>query len=462
MRRACSATSKPGWDQQDLDRRLCHALDIARQAVERLASNGYTDSIEPGNSIRPEKLISETAFLLFAASTAGRHDTVGARMQDVAQLLIPHARSERMLLGVCLEPALAWDYAQAHVCLSRLGYQDAGFDEMLQQSASSQAKDGRERVPYRMLEQEWVSGNWNSSAPRPPRCSRPVASNSVLNRTMDVLNGSREDIYAFTHALMYVRDFNIQPRRLPRCRSAILAEAEAALARCLDEQDYDLGGEVLLAWPLTGQSWSAAAAFGFRVLAGVEDKAGFLPAPNTRLKRLNELQGDDRTNYLLATAYHTAYVMGLLCAAALQPGRTLPAQIPTSGAVAGSAGRILTFLDAGDRRAHWRDELQQLSDAERDALAGLLLTIALRQNVSRREFGTVRKLLEVGYTLGLADSPASSQAAEMLERLSIYEKITRKRRTKSQDRSDSASPARFALASASSPLREERVPRSGE
>jgi len=73
---------------------------------------------------------------------------------------------------------------------------------------------------------------------------------------MDLLNGSRDDVYAFTHALMYVTDFNIRPRRLPRRRAAILAEAEAALARCLDEQDYDLGGEVLLAWPLTGRSWS--------------------------------------------------------------------------------------------------------------------------------------------------------------------------------------------------------------
>ena len=433
MRKPSSAAKNPGWDRQDLERRLCYALDIAKQAVERLAADGYTDSADPANSIRPEKLISETALLLFAASTAASHDAVRARIQLVAQLLIPHARGERMLLGVCLQPALVWDYAQAHVCLSRLGYQDSAFDELLQQSANSQAKDGRERVPYRMLEQEWVRGNWDPSASSARKHTRPAASNSVLNRTMDVLNGSREDIYAFTHALVYVTDFNVHPRRLPRRRSVILAEAEAAFARCLDEQDYDLGGEVLLAWPLTGTSWSAAAAFGFRVLAGVEDKAGFLPAPSTRLQRLNELQGDDRTNYLLATAYHTAYVMGLLSAAALQAGRTPPAQIPTRGAIDGSANQILAFLDAGDRRAHWQDELHQLSDAERDAIAGLLLTIILRLNISRREFGTVRKLLEVGYTLGLADSPALSQAAEMLERLSVYTKITWARGGESQN-----------------------------
>jgi hypothetical protein len=432
MRKPSSAAKNAGWDEQDLERRLCHALDTAKQAVERLASDGYTDPADPSNTLRPEKLISETALLLFAASTAASRDAVRARIQRVAQLLIPHARSERMLLGVCLQPALVWDYAQAHVLLSRLGYQDSAFDELLQQSASSQAKDGRERVPYRMLEQEWVRDNWNHSAPSARKHTRPATSNSVLNRTMDVLNGSRDDIYAFTHALVYVTDFNVHPRRLPRRKSVLLAEAEAAFARCLDEQDYDLGGEVLLAWPLTGTPWSAAAAFGFRVLAGVEDKAGFLPAPNTRLQRLNELRGDDRTNYLLATAYHTAYVMGLLSAAALREGRSPPARIPTRGAILGSANQVLAFLDTENHTAHWRDEFHQLSEIERDAIAGLLLTIILRLNINRREFGTVHKLLELAYTLGLADSPALSQAAEMLERLSLYATITRARRGEDQ------------------------------
>ena len=53
---------------KDLTRRLCHVLDIAKQTVERLATNGYRDPEEPANSIRPEKLIAETALLLLAAA----------------------------------------------------------------------------------------------------------------------------------------------------------------------------------------------------------------------------------------------------------------------------------------------------------------------------------------------------------------------------------------------------------
>ena len=186
-----------------------------------------------------------------------------------------------------------------------------------------------------------------------------------------------------------------------------------------------MGGEVLLAWPLTGKSWGAASAFGFRVLARVEDEAGFLPTPSTRLSRLSKMQGEERANYLLATAYYTAYVMGLLCASALQPGRAPPSRIPRRGAMHGSAKRILQFIDADGRTAHWRDEFSRLTEPERDATARLLLNIALRRKISRHEFGAVHELLKLGYSLGLANAPASSQAAEMLERLTTFAKITR-------------------------------------
>lgn len=413
------------WDKNDLQRRLCHALDIAGRTVERLASEGYSNSGEPQDRIRPEKIVSETALLLLAASAADAGDEAGTRIRRVAGLLIPHARSERLLLGVCLEPALTFDYASAHVCLKRLGYPDAGFDALLRKAVSAQARNGRERVPHRVLEQEWLSAGWRGALDH-SRHATSAAKSSVLNRPMDLLSASRDDVYAFTHALMYVTDFNLTPGRLPRRRSLIRAEAEAALARCLDEQDYDLGGEVLLAWPLTGKSWSAASAFGFRVLARVEDEAGFLPAPSTRVQRLNELEGHNRTDYFLATAYHTVYVMGLVCAAALQPGRTPPFEIPIRRGVArGTANRILEILDADGRVAHWREDFDRLTLPERESLAGFLLSIALRRKTSQHDFDSLARLLREYHRFGLTDTPDASQSAELLERLAIFAEITR-------------------------------------
>ena len=157
--------------------------------------------------------------------------------------------------------------------------------------------------------------------------------------------------------------------RLPRKRKEILLDAEAALSRCLDHQDYDLAGEVLLAWPLTGRSWGAIGAFGFRVLAHVEDQAGFLPSSSTRIDRLNRLHGEDRAKYLLATAYHTG--VALCSSTAARPiatdigstcgfdGRLKPVdsrQARYGRAASALAGRVRSTLK---NRAEWpsRDAL---------------------------------------------------------------------------------------------------------
>jgi hypothetical protein len=324
-----------------------------------------------------------------------------------------------MLLGVCLEPALAFDYAEAHVCLTMLGLCDPNFDAVLQASVKSQAALGRERVPHRVLEQQWIRDLWNRSLAGSSEHTRGPSVNSVLSGSMDLLSGNRLDVYAFTHALMYLTDFAVRPQPLPRPRAVILAEAEAPLARALDAEDYDLSGELVMAWPLTGRSWSAASAFGFRVLAQVEDNAGVLPAPNTQQHRPAGPDCDNRSDHFLATAYHTAYVMGLLCAAALQPGRRPPAAPMAGIAADGSSDELLPFLETEGRRPHWQDEFEKLPGVQRDALAGFLLNIALHRKVGQRDFGAVHELLKTGYRLGLTNSPAASQAAEMLERLAL-------------------------------------------
>jgi len=410
--------SQAKWSTKDLLRRLSHALHVAERVVERLAANGYTDSRDPSNNIRPEKLISETAFLLVGASTVGKQLGVARHIHRVAERLLPYARSQRMLLGMCMEVSLALDYAQAHICLTRLGYPDPAFDAVLRKSLSSQARDGRERTPYRMLEQEWLIRTWNGGRSKYGRKHLWAERESVLARPMDLLGGSREDVYAFTHALIYTTDFNLKPRRLPRPASEILAEAEAALARCLDEEDYDLGGEVLLTWPLTKGSWNAPATFGFRVLARVEDQAGFLPSPSTKLQRVNEMTGDERTDYLLATGYHTEYVMGLLCAAGLHSGTLSSGAISDMSHGVGSHALILRVLDADPRRRHWRDDFDRLAQPERDAIARLLFAMALRRIAIQRNFAALRELLATGYRLGLANCPVASQAAELLDRVS--------------------------------------------
>jgi hypothetical protein len=412
------------WDEADLVRRLCHALDIANLALEQLGPTGYANSKDAALNVRSEKVICETAVLLLNASAVPFYSEAHRRITQLAEALIPYAHSERMLLGLCLEPSVAWDYALPYVCLKRLGYCDSRFDGLLSQSVNSQGHAGRERVPHRMLEQEWIAKGWDESLRKGGAAGSQTARISILNNPMDLFGGTRDDIYAFTHALMYVTDFNLRPAPLPRQHSIILAEAEAALARCLDDEDYDLGGELLLSWPLTGESWSSAAAFAFRVLARVEDQAGFLPTPATRISELNALEGVERKRYLIATAYHTAYVMGLVCAASLRNRACAPpTSIPVTKRIQGSAKQVMAALDAFDRqRPHWRVEYEQLTEPEADSIAGFLVNVGLRRRIASRDFSGAREFLALAYDLHLANTPAVSQAAELLSRITVFSK----------------------------------------
>ena len=130
---------------------------------------------------------------------------------------------------------------------------------------------------------------------------------------------------------------------------------------------------------------------------------------------------------LTATAYHTAYVMGLLCAAALGHSREPPMRVPLRDAVPGSAAAVAPFLDDGSRRRHWQDALDRLPASDRDSVSELLLAIALHRRIAAHDFAAVARLLGVAVSLGLADTPAASQAAELLDRLALFSAALRGR-----------------------------------
>ena len=365
--------------------------------------------------------MAETALLLLAADAVKHHPGVREQVDAGARLLIPVAHGDRMRVGLLLYPAIAQDFALAHVCLSQIGYPDPAFDRLLAQSAAASAALGRERPPHRDLEQKWLRALQSPEGSVTPRGDLDLSRRTMLGKTMDALGSTRDDVYALTHAIMYTTDLGKRRGQLARPVGAILADSEAALAWALDEQDYDLGGEVLLAWPMLRRRWSAPAVFGFLVLAGVEDAAGFLPAPSTRVDRYLTLGGEERARYALATAYHTVYVMGLLCAACLRPGFRLPASIPGRGGSPGSGKELLALLEDAERTPHWHGVFARLAPGQQDAIASLLMTIGLRRAFARRDLRTLHTLLEIGIRHRLIDAPAPRQAAELLQRAALYE-----------------------------------------
>jgi hypothetical protein len=403
------------WSAEDLRRRLCHALDIAERAVRLLAPSGYQDSQDESIGVTGEKMVAETAlFLLACREVAQEHPQVAARLHAVAEGLLPYARNEKVVLNLCLNPALAGDYGFPHICLSRLGFPDTRIDRLVELCFGAEAAGGRERLPHRILEQTWLRRVWKPSEAS-GRSDGAAAALSMLGRSMDVFAATRDDIYAFTHAVMYLTDLGERQARLPRPKRSILDDAETALAWCLDQQDYDLGGEVLLAWPYLRAPWSASASFAFRVLARVEDAVGFLPAPLTRMDRYKALDEEERPRYAMASIYHTAYVMGLLCATALRSGRRPLRAIPAARGP-GRAAPLLEVIDGQSDRPHWRDDFAELSKRAQDRLAPMLLTIAFRRAVAAHQPEHLRDLLQYGLESGIVQYPATRQAAELLQR----------------------------------------------
>lgn len=400
-------------------RRLNRVLDFAEQTIALMDEDGFKNPDDPANNTRSEKVIAETAFLLLAVHKISEtYKELKDRIAVIALQLIPLARSEKVLVEICLQPALAMEYAHAHICLTKIGLPDEKFDKILNASLQSSASDGRERLPYRMLEQEWIKKQWTNGNDEPD-ILRKIIGSTALNQTIDFLHGTRDDIYAFTHALIYVSDFNRSSWLLPGGRTRILEEAEIMLARCLDEQDYDLAGEVLLAWPLIGKTWSAVATFAFAVLASVEDIAGFLPTQATRIDTYRQQEGINQKKYLHGTAYHTVYVMGLLCSASLRVGKAPFKNIPASGIRKGSAAKLFYFFEHDDTFIpHWVHNFKALDEEQQDALSGLLLNMLLIRNVHRQQYDKVFQLLNLGYVMGIANTILAVQTAELLDRLS--------------------------------------------
>ncbi len=386
------------WDEDDLVTRLSEALDFAEGLLQQLSDRDSTGLV---HIAKVDELIAETAIFLLAASNIASYTAIGPRILRVATLLEPHAHSKYLLRKICLEPALAFDHAIAHICLKRLGFYECDFDAMLDLAAASQAADGRGRRPHQMIQQEWLKQGWlYPEGLRRLRCGSHIAL-SALNRSIDLLQGSPEDVASFTHALMYMTDFNLFPRSLPRPGEVLLLEAEGMLARCLHEQDYTQAAEVLMAWPLTGEEWSPAAAFGFRVV---------VRAAKTRQSALRTTKSIDREEY------QAIYRTGLLCAVSLDDRRLPPVAIPRCFNPAGAFAAVLDLIETGPVRALWQAELDGLNGEEGEYLAEFLLSIALHQQFGRRDFTAMQQVLHVGKAIGLAGSPLAQQATEMIGR----------------------------------------------
>jgi hypothetical protein len=400
-------------------------LDFVAQAVHTLGTDGWpeTDDAESKSSfsVSYEKVVAETAMLLFcAASVQHLSNGLRERVGNLVALLAPLARSESMLASLCAEPGLAHDHAVAHAVVSRLGYPDPLVDRLLLECRALDSRFGPERLPLSRLEQEWLARVWGACTPVCPE--RGLLGRSILGRPMDVLGATRFDVYSFTHAIIYATDFGGRRIRLPRAKSIIAADADAALGLSLDIDDFDVTAELTMTWPMLPLRWSPTATFAFGLLAAAHDQLGFLPGPTFELKQYQALSGDARLHYIFTTSYHTTYVMGMLCAAALREGYCPPKVVSAAGS-AGSGSALVNLLEDTGKRPRWRAAFDLLSPGQQDAVVPLVLTILLRRAKDRADLRGLRTVLEVALAHRLVEGPAMKQATAFLRRSALLSRI---------------------------------------
>ena len=399
--------------RQRLLKQLNLALRIARRTIQFLGAKGFTGADSREGNFAAEKPLAEAAMLLNAAKEERSDPGVKEVFDGLLRDLMLYARSKQMRWDVSRYPSVCLQLATPHILLGILGYGDSQFDGLLEQAAAACASRGHELVPYRELEVIWLQSLWRTQSPG--RELEETACKTALGNPIDLLNGTRDDAYAHTHALMYYTDFGNWQKPFPRPAEEFLGESAVVLARALIVEDYDLAAEALMAWPLTSSAWSPAAAFGFRVLASLEDKVGFLPAGPSASKRILELEGEERTKYALASSYHTAFVMGMLCALSLKSGTPSPYEI----AGPSFSVTLIENLQASIPKtgAYWEEVFQSLSPNEKAALGPFLLDVAIVRSSQRGEFAQMTRLLETAIQNGMADTTLCAQSAELLSRI---------------------------------------------
>ena len=410
-----------GWPAADLERRLCRVLDLATQVVTDFGDTGYTDTLESQLSFGPEKVVAEAAMLAYAASGVVGVSDVRRRVDDLAGQLVPYVRSRRALADMALQPGRAFKYAVPHVLLTRLGHGDDTFDRVFRSRCALTVELAGDLPPSARLERRWIATHWEFALPSP---SVDHIDGTFIDHPIDVLSHAREEAYSLTHLLFYLTDFGLgPPPAMSRPPGDVLTEIEALLLRYLDLEDYDLSGELLMAWPQLGAAWSPSAAFAFRVLARVEDSVGMLPCGNVDVGHLDRLEPDERSRYARATAYHTAFVMGFLCAASLHDRSRPPTTIDGRRYPDATWMGFLAHVD--DDQGHWLDVFADCDNSEKAVLAPMLCHFAIHQTLRRRDYRALRDVLVLAREADLPEHPLRTRATDVLVALgaamAVYE-----------------------------------------
>jgi hypothetical protein len=406
------------WSRTDAVRRLTETLDTAASALPYLTTATVCGDADGQEFLTRAKFLCETALVLYAATrVAESSPSVRVRARHLASELAPLARDEWTLTWMRLRPSFAGELSVAHLCLNAIGLPSSSFDRELKALTVASAIGLADRTAWKDVEALWhhkiggpeVDLDWRVTLRRTALCQR-----------QDAIFSSRKDVYAFTHALIYATDFGHEEPLLED-RNSMVEDAESSLARCLDDDDFDLGAEVLLTWPYLRWAWSPTAAFALLTMTGVNDTVGILPSMSLRHEDfIARDTSSARAKYFYAEGYHTAYIMGLLAAAILLPGAPPPANLAVEfdRNAASIADKLRSLLIPASQTPQWEELFLELPASRRAALIPMLADIGVRRAVKAADFRQLRDILRLFLTANVPPPIGVVQGADLLRRVS--------------------------------------------
>jgi len=401
-----------GEDQGADSKRLDLLRDYVRSSlrIARLVLDEVLDS--RFGQDEPEKyrnLVSkaggEMAMLLRLAKRALPGEDDAREIQELARDLAPHARAPHVYRCLLLRPSRASMYALAHFCLVELGIADEKMDRAARLALRSSASAANERVPYRMLDAAWTRHIVFGAS----ELNHPAIPLSPLGAGVDLLEGSTEDAYAFTHALPYATDFGRIPLPENIDGRYLISIADAIAVKALDEDDLDVLAEVLMAPAILRLPWTPTLAFAWNVLDRVWNEFGFIPGPGVPPPMANENRAQT-VRRVLGTTYHTCFAAGLCCATMIACNHA-----PPYGIRDGTPGNMSAPDGKG---AMWKVKWNESPGEVQQSLTFLRLAFSLRRAIEAMDFVSIRNLVVEAARQRLLEHPLFAQALELLERVS--------------------------------------------
>ena len=143
----------------------------------------------------------------------------------------------------------------------------------------------------------------------------------------------------------------------------------------------------------------------------MEDEVGYLPSLSVRHDAMAALDAAERKRFFYLEAYHTVFVMGLLCAALLARGYADGRSEAREDAPA-APDIARTHRDPVPQ---WEGRYARLPGTARDRCFPLVLSVELKRALATGDVRALRDLLGVALESGQAHLPTVEQGLAILE-----------------------------------------------